>query len=100
MLTPIIFYVLSILYIFTTYCYLQEHGPHTYKNSHLHKFHLHSDKDLHYGVMGNKSVAVWQVSVNNFEKHTALISDATSKNLKTNNGRCKSPYQQRTPPRP
>jgi len=73
----------------------------TYNKCHLHKFHLQSDKDLDYGLVGHDKVLQFDMLVVNILRNICInFRVAIPENLQSNDGRCMFPCQQRIPPRP
>jgi len=72
-----------------------------YNKSHLHKFHLQSDKDLGYSFVGHDKLLQFDMlGVNMLRNICINFSIAIPENLQDNDGRCMFPYQQGIPPRP
>jgi hypothetical protein len=90
-------------YKFSLYIYIsifRKNIP-AYNKSHLHKFHLQSNKDLGYGLVGHDKVLQFDMlGVNILRNKCINFRVAIPENLQSNDGRYTFPCQQRIPPRP
>jgi hypothetical protein len=65
-----------------------------YNRSHLHKFHLQSDKDLGYSLVGQDKVLQFDVLGVNILRNICInFRVAIPENLQSNDGRCTLPCQ-------